>query len=261
MKSMFEGRTLLIATKHSKERAIAPIMERDLGVLCGTTSDFDTDLLGTFTGEVERKDDPHTTARTKCRLALQSSGYDLGIASEGSFGPHPSNLFVPADEEVLVFIDLKYDLEISVREISTQTNFSGARIQTKEELLRFAIAAGFPSHGLILRKSKEDLVGMRKGIVDLKALESEADILLLKYGSAWVETDMRAVFNPMRMQVISRAAHRLSAKIRSHCPDCGCPGFGVTYIHSCLRCGHRKEEWYPHGKRVEDPMHCDNCNP
>lgn len=278
---MFEGRNLLIATKHAKELAIAPVLERELGVLCSTPSDFDTDLLGTFSGEVDRKDDPSTTARTKCRLALQSNGYDLGVASEGSFGPHPTNFFIPADEEVLVFIDLKNDLEISVREISTQTNFSGTQVRTKDELLRFAIAAGFPSHGMILRKSKEELVGIRKGIIDLKALESEADLLLRQYGSVWVETDMRALFNPLRMRVIRKAANRLAAKIRSFCPSCGCPGFGVTgaksglrcgscnfptrsplaYVHSCVRCGHLREEWYPHSKREEDPMYCDNCNP
>ena len=60
---MFEGRKLLIATKHSKERVIAPILEEKLGVTCVVPTDFDTDLLGTFTGEIERKSDALTTAR------------------------------------------------------------------------------------------------------------------------------------------------------------------------------------------------------
>ena len=34
----------------------------ELGVKCFVAENFDTDLLGTFTGEVERKDDPITTA-------------------------------------------------------------------------------------------------------------------------------------------------------------------------------------------------------
>ena len=54
---MFEGRKLLIATKHKKEIVIAPILEKELGVTCFVAPDLDTDELGTFTGEVERRDD------------------------------------------------------------------------------------------------------------------------------------------------------------------------------------------------------------
>ena len=39
---MFEGRKLLIATKHVKENMIAPILENTLGVQCFTIVDFDT---------------------------------------------------------------------------------------------------------------------------------------------------------------------------------------------------------------------------
>jgi hypothetical protein len=62
---MFKGRSLLIATKHKKEEVIAPIFERELGVKCFVSADFDTDELGTFSGEIERKFDPITTARKK----------------------------------------------------------------------------------------------------------------------------------------------------------------------------------------------------
>ena len=55
---MFNERKLLIATKHGKEKVIAPIIEKALSVSCHTANNFDTDLLGTFTGEVERTQDP-----------------------------------------------------------------------------------------------------------------------------------------------------------------------------------------------------------
>jgi hypothetical protein len=55
---MFKGRKLIIATKHKKEIVIAPILEKGLGVKCFTDETFDTDRLGTFTGEIERKLDP-----------------------------------------------------------------------------------------------------------------------------------------------------------------------------------------------------------
>ena len=100
---IFEGRRLVIATKHHKETVIAPLLEQHLGVQCFVPNDFDTDALGTFTGEVARKEDALSTARQKCLLAMQKTNCDLGIASEGSFGPHPSIFMAHADNEFLIF--------------------------------------------------------------------------------------------------------------------------------------------------------------
>tara|TARA_B110000116_G_C16594769_1_gene472242 strand:+ start:294 stop:461 length:168 start_codon:yes stop_codon:yes gene_type:complete len=55
---MFKGRPLIIATKHEKEKIIAPLLEDNLGGISFVNPDFDTDMLGTFSGEVERKTDP-----------------------------------------------------------------------------------------------------------------------------------------------------------------------------------------------------------
>lgn len=60
---MFKGRRLIIATKHKKENVIAPILEKELGVICFTHPDLDTDELGTFSGEIERMMDPIATAK------------------------------------------------------------------------------------------------------------------------------------------------------------------------------------------------------
>jgi hypothetical protein len=43
-KIMFKGRKLLIATKHEKEKVIAPILEKELGVSCFVINDFDVDI-------------------------------------------------------------------------------------------------------------------------------------------------------------------------------------------------------------------------
>jgi len=131
---VFIERKLIIATKHKKEKVIAPLFEKELGVKCFTPSNFDTDLLGTFTGEVERKDDPLVTLRNKCLLAMDLTNCDLGIASEGSFGSHPYIPFIQADDELLIFIDKKNDLEIIERELSTETNFTGTELKTEKVL-------------------------------------------------------------------------------------------------------------------------------
>lgn len=278
---MFEGRRLLIATKHQKESVVAPIMHKELGVECFVWPAFDSDLLGTFTGEIERIDNALTTAKNKCLQAMALAKCDLAIASEGSFGPHPTLFFAHADEEILIFIDRKNGLEITVSELSLSTNFNGALVNSENELKAFAADAGFSSHGLILRKQKDDLSDMVKGITDWETLLSSYHKLKLDDGSAYVETDMRAMFNPTRMKVIETAAQKLADKIKSLCPSCQMPGFGVVeaqqglpcefcglptrsmlaHVYRCKHCHFSLERKYPHGKEREDPMYCDLCNP
>jgi len=278
---MFKGRNLLIATKHEKEKVIAPIFEKELGVKCFIAPNFDSDKLGTFTGEIERSDDPVTTARNKCLLAMELTNCDLAIASEGSFGPHPSAFFVTADDEFILFLDKKNEIEIIVRELSTDTNFNGSEIKTERELFAFAEKANFPDHGLIVKNTKDNFTEIVKGIIDPDHLRSTFKHFISEYGKAFVETDMRAMYNPTRMKVIERATKQLAEKINSLCPGCNSPGFGITSvkqglpcelcnfptkstlrnIYSCKKCSFTKEENYPNGKYTENPMYCDFCNP
>ncbi|MFT6998409.1 MAG: hypothetical protein ACJAQ4_002170 [Cryomorphaceae bacterium] len=278
---MFKGRSLVIATKHEKEKVIAPPLELALGLVCFIQEGFDTDTLGTFTGEIERELDPISTARQKCLMAMEASNSDLGIASEGSFGPHPSMFFVNADDEFLILIDKKNNLEIIVRELSTETNFNGSEIKNEQELLDFADLVKFPSHGLILRKSKTDKSHIVKGVTNLEDLKRSFHLMIENFNSVYAETDMRAMNNPSRMTVIENAAKKLADKVNSRCPECNTPGFGVTdakkglecslcgsptnstlsFIYSCQKCHFKKEEMYPHTKTTEEPMYCDYCNP
>jgi hypothetical protein len=278
---MFEGRNLLIATKHKKEKVIAPILEKELGVKCFITDKFDTDQLGTFTGEVERKNDPITTARNKCLMAMQLTNCDMAIASEGSFGPHPSIFYIHADDEFLLFIDLKNNLEIIVREVSTETNFNGAKIKSVKEMRDFAKSVNFPTHGLIAKKDKDDFTKIIKGIADWNTLLEVFSNYIKLYGEFYLETDMRAMFNPTRMLVIEKATLKLAKKINTFCPKCNTPGFGVidakkglpcelckfptrstlSHIYSCKKCFYTIEEKHPYKKQTEDPMYCDMCNP
>jgi hypothetical protein len=212
---------------------------------------------------------------------MKINNCDLGIASEGSFGPHPSMFFVNADDEFLIFIDTLNKIEVIARELSTSTNFNGKQIQSQNELLEFANQIDFPKHGLILRKSKDENTAIHKGIIDFETLERTFEYLYSKYNSVYAETDMRAMYNPTRMNVIEKATQKLVQKIKSACPQCQMPGFGITdakiglecslcgsptnstlsYIYTCQHCKFTKEEIYPNNKTTEDPMYCDYCNP
>lgn len=281
MDKLFKGRKIILATKHQKEKVITPILKKELGLECIVPQDLDTDVFGTFTGEIERLNDPVETARLKCLKAMEQSGFDIEISNEGSFGMHPTIFYIHADSEIVILIDKKNKLEFIVREISTKTNFNGSEIKSYKELQAFAKSTLFPSHGLILRKSKDYKENIFKGITTAKDLKNAYNILMDKYGSVYVETDMRALYNPTRMKVIEKAVQKLITKIKTHCPKCDMPGFSITeakegllcencelptrstllHILNCPSCGYAEEKMYPHGKFSEDPMYCDICNP
>lgn len=278
---MFRGRKLLIAARHKKEKAIAPILERSLGVTCQVPPDFDSDAFGTFAGEVERKLDPVSTARAKCEKALDEFGGDLAIASEGSFGPHPQLFLMNANDETLVLVDRKNGLEIVANYRSLKTNLFGAEVTSLMDVPRLVEQTLFPSHGLIVRNRQAGFNYLAKGIVDFGNLYAHLWICLKKFGEAFVETDMRAYLNPTRMEAIEQATLQLARQIDSRCPQCDCPGFWVSdvisglpckvcgtptrsplrHLYRCNKCRFEKSTFYPNGHRTEEPQFCDFCNP
>jgi hypothetical protein len=277
----FRKRKLVIASMHQKEAVLSPLLEKHLDVEIVLTSDLNTDDFGTFSGEKERALDQVATARKKCELAMDISGCDLAIASEGSFGAHPEIFFLPCDEEILLLYDKKNKLEIIASHRSSETNYGGSDIQSIAELLTFAQKVGFPSHGLILKDAATNFSKVVKGIINEENLIKEANKFLQSHGRFYVETDMRAMYNPSRMKVIESTAVKLIEKINSACPICKAPGFGVdsiklglpcslcstptnsilSAIYQCLKCGHTESKDFPSGKKTEDPMYCDHCNP
>lgn len=279
--SLFDGRQLCIATKHAKESVIGPILQKALGVTCFVPTNFDTDLLGTFSGEIERKGNPIETAREKCRKAMEETGCDLAIASEGSFGSHPTLFFSSADEEFLLLIDSKNNLEIVVRYLTADTNFGGSSVDAWESLELFANQAKFPGHGLIIKNSEKDWKFLRKGIQTEKDLKLAFESCMKLHGTVFVETDMRAMQNPTRMRAIREVTEALVRKIESECPECHTPGFDVVehqpglpcsncsmptrstlqVVSRCAHCNFEQIEKFPRGKVQEDPMYCDFCNP
>ncbi len=281
IKSIFKNRELVIATKHKKEEVIAPILETCLGVKCIIPKNIDTDILGTFTGEVDRVDSPLEAARKKCELAMTLTNCDLAVASEGSFGAHPSIPFVHANDEILILIDKKNKLEIIARELSTNTNFDGTEITSEKELVEFINKAKFPSHKVIIRKEKEHIEDIYKNLKTLDGLKKTFEYIFLKHKKAYVETDMRAMNNPTRMAIIKLATQKLADKIKSCCLKCNTPGFSITgvelglpcnncgfptksplfHLYSCIKCQYKSRIMYPNKKETEEAMFCDLCNP
>jgi hypothetical protein len=278
---MFNNRTIVIATMHQKEQVLAPLLKEAFNITAILPKYLDTDILGTFSGEIDRKGTPMEVAKRKCLLAMEETGCDLAIASEGSFGAHPTIPFIAGDDEMVFLMDQKNGVEIFAREISTDTNFKGESISSLDDAKYFAQKIGFPSHAIIIRKEKDEGTGTQKGVGDVFLFESLVKEFLSEHGKVWLETDMRAMHNPTRLTVISKAAETLISKMQCLCPACNAPGFSVTNVlpglpcslclmptestlaheYVCAQCGCMEEKKYPHAKQNEEPLYCSFCNP
>ncbi|MEB3263441.1 MAG: DUF6671 family protein [Synechococcus sp.] len=279
------GSAVALATRHGKERALARPFRWALGLSLQPVESFDTDTLGTFCGERERPAGPLQTCRLKAQRGLECSGLRLGLASEGSFGPHPAVPFLPLAQEWLVFLDPERGLSIEESLVGSPTNFDHHLCRAGEDPSAWLARIGFPSHAVIVRPRHPAQPGeaVAKGLRDHAAVEAairraaqaSAD------GQVQLETDMRAHCNPTRMAAIRRLGVRLVRRLSSLCPRCGSPGWGVlerprglpcawchsptdlvrAEIHGCVACGHQQERPRPDGLETADPGRCGFCNP
>ncbi|MGF1454290.1 MAG: DUF6671 family protein [Alphaproteobacteria bacterium] len=234
----YRGARAALATMHGKDAAIGPPLVERLGLVIFVPEKMDTDRLGTFSGDVERPGSLVETGIAKARMGLVATGTSLGLASEGSYGPHPQMPFLPAGFEVLVLIDTQRNLTLVERLMEPACVFAHETVTPETDLSDFLNRCHFPDHGLIVRA--ETLPGpVVKGIQD-PAVLSDAIAAVCRassQGTALVQTDMRAHMNPTRMKTLRRLAHRLADRLACLCPRCGAPGFGLMDVERGLPCG------------------------
>ncbi|MCB0811039.1 MAG: hypothetical protein KDB96_17310, partial [Flavobacteriales bacterium] len=273
-----------VATRHGKERAIAPPFLEGLPLAqVVVVPDLDTDRFGTFSGEVERRLSPPEAALAKARAGAEASGADLVIASEGSFGPYPPAPFVPCDEEFLVLLDLQDGRHFLHRHLTLDVVFGGERCDRLDQVLAFAERMRYPEHALILRERElwSQDQEQHKGLTDPTRLRELAEELLGRHGSLWACTDQRAMLNPTRMEAIATAAEGFVQELSTCCPACGEVHFAVVEqlsglpcgwcgtptdmlrasLRGCAVCGHRSEVPRADGQVKADPGQCPSCNP
>lgn len=279
------NRQVILATKHQKEQVIAPLFAQKFGVKVVVPANFDSDRFGTFTRDIPRAGNQLEAARRKAQAVLELTGETLAIASEGAFYPHPSFPFVGCDRELVLLLDLANNLEIVGEKLSTKTNYNHRYIKNGTEALEFAQEVGFPEHSLVVMSDpythkQEEIF---KGINQTKTLIQIVDSLLEKKSqdTVYLETDMRAMCNPTRMEVIAQATLNLIQKIGQLCPQCSCPGFDrieqkpgllcawchaptnliLAEIYQCQKCQFQATKMYPQGKQFAEPGNCLYCNP
>lgn len=275
----YEGQSVLLASMHGKEKAIAlPFANRLSCTLA--VHDFDTDQFGTFTGEVHRPLSPYETCILKAKTGAQRYEYRLSVASEGSFGPHPAIPFIPSAQEIMVFIDSQCDWIIAEQIVSTKTNYAMITVNRSTDISTFLKQVHFPTHALIVQTAGSKKV-IAKGVNDIDSLNRFLSIGFQYENQLLLGTDMRAMMNPTRMEVLGELADKLAIRIATQCSQCECPGFGFKATRGALPCAlcgsstsfYQEEVWgciecefqeykiRQDGLIEAEPLYCPDCNP
>jgi hypothetical protein len=234
---------IVLTSKHNKLTLIQPAF-RDIAGLTVVEQHLDTDLLGTFSGEVERTFPPLETAIRKAELGLIKTGAQLGLASEGSIGSDPLIPFAISNIEHLVLVDKVRGIVISEAFRSLEIVKVSEAVAPGEDLEQLLLSAGFPEQKLIAKPNQVDGEGSLNPIKAISTRESLLDAIAecakqSKDGKARIEPDYRAHNSPSRAKNIIKVAEMLATRILKLCPTCNCPGWGKVgydYGLSCQAC-------------------------
>jgi hypothetical protein len=270
---------------HGKETAVSPAFRNRLGLRVETPRGLDTDALGTFTGEIARVGTIRETAIAKARLGMAAAGIPIGIASEGSYGPHPHIPLIAVGIELMAFVDDDRGIVVCEHLIDDDPVYDHVVTAEIGEINLFLDRIRFPEHALIARPHETDdgRAIIHKG---LRTAEALANAIIVsarqsRDNCALVQADMRAHMNPTRMATIRRLAHSLCDRLATPCPGCDMPGYGLLnvepglpcewcgapslmvrhHVFSCVACDFSERRPRPDGRTHADPGQCPECNP
>jgi len=274
MTRSFEGSTFALLTQHGKEIIIAPILRAGLGAGLTVASGYDTDLLGTFSGEVDRTLSPAACALKKAELACQLSGLPFGLGSEGSFTTGVMGLGT-VNAELISCLSVEEGWHVTGISVGPSAAH-GSECKNAQDLETFL--QGLPPQQRLILQSQGRVA---KGLTSAHEVKSTL--------SAWrragtpypltISFDLRAHCCPGRRERIALAAENLVARLLSECPQCQLPGFWPDHkvlglpcidcnsasnalsarLARCRQCHH--EVVYPVAEAWADPGLCPTCNP
>ncbi|MFM7146951.1 MAG: DUF6671 family protein [Actinomycetales bacterium] len=285
----YRGQSAVLATKHGKLPLVAPPLEDQVG-LAVVDCDVDTDVFGTFAGDVPRTLTMGEAAIAKARLGMQRTGLTLGLGSEGTIGPDPVTGMLTCDVELLTLVDDAQGIVITEVVRDFEIVAISQAVSPGDSLDALRTAADFPQHALIVRPEAVAVPELLpellvKGVgTDVDAAELDAAIRRCAQaspsGKARVESDFRAHCSPSRQRIIRATAQALARRIARRCPNCATPGWGQIdllrglpcaacgawvararwgVVLGCVRCDHTLE--VSDGRTTEDPVRCNICNP
>lgn len=269
---------IAFATMHGKELLARATFAEILGARVVAPQHLNTDLFGTFSGEIPRNSSPRSTALAKARLGMHVNQTPYGLASEGTFSAGFGASV--QDIEVLVFVDDALGIEIV--EVSTTASPlpAGRSVSDVDEVRAYAQRIGFPEQWIIFHTTRNAATTTVKDIGDREMLQRIGEQLLTEPNSSvTIEPDYRAHHCPTRAENIRELCQRMAHRLATACPQCSTPGFGelgVEYgvpcqncgtatpliaadIHGCAKCTYR--ERVSRSVVSASPQWCSLCNP
>jgi len=279
----FRHARFTFATNHAKSIAaiesFATILNSEI-----IEMPINSDTVGTFSGEVERPGTMLDALRAKVILAQKQSTERFILVSEGSFGPASGIGFLAQDHELLMAYDTETNVEVLESTISLKTNFFNQIVSNWSALTLFLDRINFGSHGLILYPDKDPTCQtIFKGITHPVEARAALELCLenSQTGTVTALADMRASFNPTRMECIKQCATKLANRLNTTCPSCKSGGFGLVDTvaglpcsrcqlptrlllqekHQCPFCSEVSLVPRADGATSADPGSCEWCNP
>lgn len=260
---------IILCSKHDKGRLISPYLS-PLGYRMTEYTAFNTDELGTFSGEIERKLTPKEAALSKAQKACELTGVQFGLGSEGSFGGGPMPGLVNWNEEILCLFDSQTQRAVYAI-ASGPTKVNDLQVASPEQLQQEL--EHFPDQAWIWRAPEK----LHKAMTARRLLDMAAQSLL-PFPLA-LTPDLRAMYCPARQGMIQQAAQDLVRRIEANCPACQAFNFVVNNVQRGLPCGLCKlptqqirqsekiceccgyQEVAETIEQPADPAHCPFCNP
>ncbi len=260
---------------------MAPPFRRLLAAEIVVAPGVDTDSLGTFSGEIPRKDGLVETALMKAELAFDTLDVDCAMASEGSYGPIDRVPLQAGGVEIMAFIDRRRGLRLVETMSTHRTNWRMWRFRPRDPSLPMAARAlGFPEHGVFVMRNS-DYSEPVKGLETLEQVTAAVDREAARSDDrlALMIADMRAHRNPMRMKVLRALGGKLARRLGRLCPRCTAPGFGhidsrrglpcegcggpthcIDFeIDGCSACSHAVVRVRRDGRRMASRLSCLPC--
>lgn len=217
-----DGLPVLIATMHGKEAVLGPQLA-GLGFQVLLPLDYDTDLLGTFSGDVRRPGTAIEAALEKARRACIATGVPRAISSEGSYRPCQKQFPGARNAEILAFVDLENGQEVVEVMTDLPTTFVKGRVPadfSAPEVQALLSAMGWPNaramvvpedpgHGVVMPE------WVFKGLADAPSLIEAMRVCAAHStdGRVHLESDLRAHMNPSRMASVARVGERLAQRL------------------------------------------------
>lgn len=227
MSNHLKSQRMAMLTRHDKVRLIAPLLRQVIGIELYPVDSFDTDSLGSFSGERPRFMTPAECALRKAALAAELSGEVLGLGSEGSFsaGPYGLGTF---NLELLSCINIEAGWVVTGR-FYGPVNVQRWTLHTAAELQQALDSV--PDGQLLLLQQQNAVV---KGLSATEARQQAQP--MLSNGEIELSYDLRAHCCPERQLHIVKAAQDLAARLQQTCPHCDTPGFWPDKIIAGLPC-------------------------